>query len=67
MNSSFTVQGMTCDHCIQAVTSELTKIAGVHHVSVDLESGTVAVESDAALDPDAVAAAIEEAGYELAG
>lgn len=60
------VVGMTCGHCVQAVTTELGKLAGVTHVDVDLAGGTAVVESAAPLDPAGVTAAIDEAGYELA-
>jgi copper chaperone CopZ len=62
---SFAVRGMTCDHCVQAVTAELRKLPGVSDVRVDLESATATVDSAAVLDRAAVAAAIDEAGYEL--
>ena len=64
--STYTVTGMTCGHCVQAVTSEVSKLDGVTGVDVDLESGRVTVESEAPLDDAAFAAAIDEAGYALA-
>ncbi len=63
---SFNVAGMTCDHCVAAVTAEVSKIEGVTKVDVDLASGSVTVESDPPVDPNALAAAIDEAGYTLA-
>jgi copper chaperone len=63
---TFTVSGMTCGHCVQAVTSELAKLPGVSNVSVDLSTGVATVESSRALDSAEVAAAVDEAGYELA-
>ena len=63
------VIGMTCGHCIQAVTSELTALDGVQDVAVELvPDGTsvVTVTSAAPLDGAAVKAALDEAGYELA-
>lgn len=65
-SETFSVLGMTCEHCVRAVTSELAALDGVTHVDVDLASGAVTVESAAALDPAVVAAAVDEAGYELA-
>ena len=59
------VVGMTCDHCIRAVTSEVSKIAGVERVDVDLAIGAVTVVSAEPVDLDALAAAVEEAGYEV--
>ena len=66
VTSTYAVTGMTCQHCVNAVTSELTELAGVRDVRVDLGSGAVTVTSDAPLDQDAVRAAVDEAGYELA-
>ncbi len=63
---SFNVVGMTCGHCVAAVTAEVSKIEGVTKVDVDLASGSVTVESDPPVDPNALAAAIDEAGYTLA-
>jgi len=63
----YTVSGMSCGHCEQAVTKELTQLAGVREVSADAKAGTVTVASDAPLDEEAVRAAVDEAGYELVG
>jgi copper chaperone CopZ len=63
------VVGMTCGHCVHAVTSELTALAGVQDVAVELiPDGTsvVTVTSAAPLDDAAVKAVLDEAGYELA-
>lgn len=63
--TAYTVEGMTCGHCVSAVTEEISQIAGVRDVQVDLGSGNVTVTSDAPLDREAVAAAVDEAGYTL--
>ncbi|WP_031077381.1 heavy-metal-associated domain-containing protein [Streptomyces sp. NRRL WC-3742] len=63
----FQVKGMTCGHCVTAVTAELKKIAGVGEVAVDLATGRVTVDSAAPLADTEVAAAIDEAGYDLVG
>ena len=63
--NTYTVGGMTCEHCVRAVTDELTKIDGVEGVDIDLATGRVAVRSDQPLDDATVAAAVDEAGYEL--
>jgi copper chaperone len=63
---AYKVEGMTCQHCVRAVTDEVGKIAGVDAVEVDLESGTVRV-SGGRLDDSAVAAAVDEAGYSVVG
>lgn len=60
------VIGMSCDHCVNAVTQEVTAIDGVTAVSVDLSAGEVAVTSDSELDLAEFAAAIDEAGFEVA-
>ena len=64
--STYTVTGMTCGHCVQAVTEELSQLPGVTAVNVDLASGQAEVGSGAPLDSAAVRAAVEEAGYQLA-
>jgi copper chaperone len=61
--TTFTVVGMTCGHCISAVTDKVTKLVGVDKVEVDLESGAVTVHSDGPIDPSLFAAAVDEAGY----
>jgi copper chaperone CopZ len=63
--ATYTVSGMTCDHCVNAVTSEINQLEGVTGVQVDLASGAVTVTSRAPLDETAVAAAVDEAGYAL--
>lgn len=65
--TTYSVTGMTCDHCVRAVQTEVGKVPGVASVSVDLASGRVTVSSDQPLDQTAVQAAVEEAGFELAG
>ena len=64
--STYTVNGMTCSHCVASVTEEITELRGVTDVEVDLDSGAVVVTSDTPLETDAVRAAVEEAGYALA-
>ncbi len=64
------VRGMTCGHCVQAVTDELGALDGVTSVDVNLVPGSVSlvtVESASALAAADVAAAVDEAGYELVG
>jgi copper chaperone CopZ len=64
--STYTVVGMTCGHCVQSVTGELGALPGVSTVEVDLGTGAVTVTSEEPLADDAVRAAVDEAGYELA-
>ncbi|HVM08515.1 MAG TPA: cation transporter [Acidimicrobiales bacterium] len=59
------VKGMTCGHCVNAVTEEVKKIGGVTDVDIDLESGNVTIASEAPVDPAALNAAVDEAGYEV--
>lgn len=63
--SNYTVTGMTCGHCALSVREEISEIAGVTEVRVDVESGAVEVASESELDADAVAKAVTEAGYQL--
>jgi copper chaperone CopZ len=68
--ATFAVAGMTCGHCVAAVTQELQKLPDVRDVTVDLVAGgesSVQVVSKRALDHAAVRAALDEAGYRLAG
>lgn len=64
--TTFIVTGMTCGHCVAAVTEEVSKLDDVNRVDVDLASGAVTVHSDGPIDPIALAAAVDEAGYEVA-
>ncbi len=68
--TTYLVSGMTCGHCVSAVSEEIGRVDGVTGVEVDLVPGgtsRVTVTSTAVLPAEAVAAAVEEAGYELAG
>ncbi|MQA84639.1 MAG: heavy metal transporter [Streptosporangiales bacterium] len=65
--SAYTVKGMTCDHCVNAVRSEVAQIPGVTDVAVHLETGRVTVTSSEPLDDARLAEAVDEAGYELVG
>lgn len=66
ISTSYSVVGMTCDHCVRSVRDEVEQIPGVTRVDVDLASGAVTVESDGPLSGVAFAAAVDEAGYEVA-
>lgn len=63
---TYTVAGMTCGHCVASVTEEISEIPGVESVDVVLDSGAVTVTSSQPLEQQAVRAAVEEAGYQLA-
>ena len=60
---TYIVEGMTCDHCVNAVRSEVAGVAGITDVQVDLDTKLVRVEGED-IDDAAVFAAVEEAGYE---
>lgn len=64
--TSYVVTGMTCDHCVHAVTEEVSALDGVEDVAVDLDSGRLTVTSAAEIPYARVAAAVDEAGYALA-
>ena len=63
---TYTVEGMTCGHCVASVTEEVQEIPGVEDVDVVLDTGALTITSAEPLDPAAVKAAVEEAGYQLA-
>ena len=65
--ATYTVSGMTCGHCVNAVSTEIAKLPGVTGVGVDLASGAVMVSAMSGLARAEVAAAVEEAGFELVG
>jgi copper chaperone len=70
ITDTYRVTGMTCDHCVAAVSEEITALDGVNTVDIALVPGgtsTMTVESAAPLDRDQVAEAVDEAGYALAG
>lgn len=64
MNQTFNVQGMSCGHCVGAVTQAVKGVDPTAEVKVDLASGKVEVQSDE--DRDAIAQAIQEEGYTVA-
>jgi copper chaperone len=66
VTTRYAVKGMTCGHCVSAVTAEVGRIDGVTGVEVDLATGSVTVTSETALDEAAVREAVDEAGYEFA-
>ena len=63
--SSYTVRGMTCDHCASSVRAEVAALPGVADVAVDVATGRVQVTAQAPLSEAQVREAVEEAGYEL--
>ncbi|WP_406235177.1 heavy-metal-associated domain-containing protein [Nocardia sp. NBC_01009] len=63
--ATVTVTGMTCGCCVNSVSKEVGKIAGVTAVDVDLATGRVTVDSAAPVEPGAIAAAVDKAGYQV--
>ena len=63
--TDYVVTGMTCGHCVHAVTEEVSALDGVEDVAVDLGSGRLTVTSQTEIPYAAVAAAVDEAGYAL--
>lgn len=66
VTTTYDVVGMTCDHCARSVAEEVSLVAGVDDVDVDLASGVVTVSSATTPDLGAIASAVDEAGYALA-
>jgi copper chaperone CopZ len=64
-STTFRVDGMTCEHCRRAVTEEISAVAGVESVTVDLATGLVTVATTSPVDRADIAAAVDEAGYSL--
>lgn len=63
MTATYSVPDISCQHCVDAITTEVTKVDGVTDVTVDLDTKTVAVVGG---DEAAVVAAIGDAGYDIA-
>ncbi len=61
--TTFNVPDISCQHCIDAITREVTTVDGVTDIAIDLDAKTVAVVGG---DLSAVSAAIDEAGYDVA-
>jgi len=59
------IKGMTCQHCVMAVTKALMAVDGVTNVQVDLASGTATFDEAGPVDTAALSEAVEQAGYEV--
>lgn len=64
IKTTFSVVGMTCGHCVSAVTEEVSKLSGVTRVDIELATGMVAVTATRPINAEEFAAAVDEAGYE---
>ena len=58
------VKGMTCNHCVQSVTTALTKLGGIADVRIDLSAGRVSYRNPRGVERDRIVAAVRQAGYE---
>ena len=63
MTTTYSVPDISCEHCVNAITAEVTGVAGVTNVAVDIDTKTVSVDGG---DDASIVAAITEAGYEIA-
>lgn len=63
--NTYTVTGMTCQHCVTSVTEEVSEIPGVTDIQVELSTGALTVTSDTEIAGDTIRAAVTEAGYQL--
>ncbi len=61
--ASYTVTGMTCEHCENAVREEVSQIPGVTDIDVSAQTGDLSITSEQTIDDAAVLAAVDEAGY----
>jgi copper chaperone len=61
------VKGMSCSHCVAAMTKAMTSLAGVSNIKVDLASGRVSYDSLAPIPEEEIARIVKAAGFELAG
>lgn len=64
---SIKIKGMSCQHCVIAVTKALNALEGIKNVRVDLKSGLATYEEVKPVDPQKIGAAIKKAGYEVVG
>lgn len=63
MIQEFTVPAISCDHCVSAITKEVSALQGVSKVDVDLNTKHVKVQTNGEVTTDTIVAAINEAGY----
>ena len=62
---SVKIKGMSCQHCVMAVTKALSELDGIKNVQVDLKSGTATYDEIKPIDASVIAAAIKRAGYDV--
>ncbi len=66
VKATYRIEGMTCAHCVRAVTEALESVNGVESAMVDLESGLASITSKTPIDLEALRSAVEEEGYGIA-
>ncbi|MFC4116629.1 heavy-metal-associated domain-containing protein [Nonomuraea zeae] len=66
ITSTYVVQGMNCQHCVNSITETVGELSGVTGVLVDLPTGTMNVTSPSPVDADTIRQAVEEAGFQVA-
>jgi copper chaperone len=64
MTKEFTVPSMSCQHCVNAITKEVSNVQGVQNVQVDLGTKRVRVQADERVSTETLLEAINEAGYD---
>ena len=64
--STYVVQGMNCEHCVNSITETVGEVPGVTDILIDLPTGTMNVTGQSALDDDVIRQAVEEAGFQVA-
>lgn len=62
---TYTVQGMTCQHCVASVTEEVKEVTGVNEVNIELDTGRLSINSDQMIDDVLIQNAVKEAGYQV--
>ncbi len=65
MQETITIKGMSCQHCVKAVSAILGEFDGVSEVTIDLASGKVTFKAEVAIDRQLLAQKLDDAGYEL--
>ncbi|TDD24791.1 heavy-metal-associated domain-containing protein [Nonomuraea diastatica] len=64
--STYVIQGMNCEHCVNSIATAVGEVPGVTGVLVDLPTGEMQVTGQPATAPDAIRRAVEEAGFQVA-
>lgn len=59
------IKGMSCGHCVMAVTKQLQKIDGIKNVQVSLDKGEATFDEEHPVDSDVIRAAVKKAGFEV--